>query len=503
MARDESSVSNLSFEKRTLLLNSKLAILNRDFVRFLCEEVTNDAEIDLTPSVTSYMDNVKDLRRMYNLGGKEKMEKDGEIIRKKITARRRLKEGDTTKGGDITLPFAPKIPQLKMSTPAGLSAPSQLEMSADISAISPFGGCNAALKKKDTDDDTLKVLPPTIGAPSAASGGRKRAIRGGGPLGDGESVVFRGAGEKTSTISTPTITVRPPPILFELPKPTSGFWNTKPSGGDKKEEKEEKKSEEKREEKKSEAPAIGGFSLFGSINEKMEEKKEEKGEEKKEESKPFAFGESAPKFTGFNFGGVASSSSSSSTTESSKPPPSTGGFNLFGSINNPSSTSTSSSTTPTLTFGLPKGGLVFPSSIPSTGGPSTTTEGGTEGDEEGEYVPPKAEVVENKEEDAKISLKCAVFKLEGKEYAKLGVGQLHVKENEGKSSLLVRAATATGTIWVNGRVDGTMTAEKATEDKIRVTLPVSSSEMKTFLIRIGTKEDAAKVLTTLKEAGAK
>lgn len=43
-----------------------------------------------------------------------------------------------------------------------------------------------------------------------------------------------------------------------------------------------------------------------------------------------------------------------------------------------------------------------------------------------------------------VVCRCAVFKLEGKEYAKLGVGQLYVKENEGKSSLLVRAATTTG-----------------------------------------------------------
>ncbi|GMR42372.1 hypothetical protein PMAYCL1PPCAC_12567, partial [Pristionchus mayeri] len=476
MARDETSISTLSFEKRTQQLNSKFAILNRDFVRFLCDEVSNDAEVDLTPTVKSYMDNVKDLRKMYNLETKEgeKRERDGENVRKKVTARRRLKgEGESSKEVHRTLPSIPKTPQLKMSTPAGLSAPSKLEMSADISAISPFGGCNSALNKTEESDATLKALPPTIGAPSGGAGGRKRAIRGGGPLGDGESVVFRGATE--SSIAAPTITVKPPPILFELPKATAGFWNTKPSAGDKKEEKKEEMKED-------------------------EKKEGEKGDEKKEEIKPFSFGSTAaPKFTGFNFGGIAASSSSTESP-ANKPPPSTGAFSLFAAPTSSSSASTSS--TPTLTFGLaqPSGGMKVP---PFASSATATTANEGEGEEEGEYVPPKAEVVENKEEDAKISLKCAVFKLEGGEYTKMGVGQLYVKENEGKSSLLVRAATAIGTIWVNGRIDGTMKAEKATDDKIRVTVPVSASEMKTFLIRIGRKEDADKVLSTLKDGGAK
>ncbi|GMT19465.1 hypothetical protein PFISCL1PPCAC_10762 [Pristionchus fissidentatus] len=476
MARDESSVTTLSFEKRTQLLNAKLAILNRDFVRFLCDEVGKDAEIDLTPTVNSYVENVNDLRRMYDLGtGKEGGEKrDGDIVRKKVTARRRLKgEGETTRVGDLTTPSVPHTPQLKMSTPAGSSAPTKLDMTVDISAISPFGGFAAAAAAKIIDkDDTLKALPPTIGAPSAGAGGRKRAIRGGGPLGDGESVVFRGNSEGDSTsVATPTITVKPPPIDFQLPKGNAGFWGAKPKEADKKEEKKEEK----------------------------------KVEEKKEESKPFTFGGSVPKFTGFNFGGVASSSST--PADSTPKLPSGGGFNLFGSTTAPPS----SSSTPVLSFGSkPTGGmpLAFPSLAPATTAAAATATGaattqGADGDEEGEYVPPKVEVVENKEDDAKISVKCAVFKLEGKEYAKLGVGQLYVKENEGKSSLLVRAATATGTIWVNNRVDSTMKTEMAADDKIRVSVPVSASEIKTFVIRIGTKEDAAKILKMLKDGGAK
>ncbi|VDO20059.1 unnamed protein product [Haemonchus placei] len=90
--------------------------------------------------------------------------------------------------------------------------------------------------------------------------------------------------------------------------------------------------------------------------------------------------------------------------------------------------------------------------------------------DEGEYVPPKAEVVEFEEPGATFSSKCSVFKLVDKQYTKLGVGMLHLKEADGKKSVLVRAATAIGTVWINALMNQTMKAAKADEkgEKIRV-----------------------------------
>lgn len=115
-------------------------------------------------------------------------------------------------------------------------------------------------------------------------------------------------------------------------------------------------------------------------------------------------------------------------------------------------------------------------------------------DDEGEYVPPKVETVENQEPDAVLSSKVSVFKFTGKEYTKLGVGMLHIKDNDGKFSVLIRAATATGTVWLNSLCNKAMkaTVVDAKGDRIRLTCPSSSTEMATMMIRFGTADGAKK-----------
>ncbi|VDM68281.1 unnamed protein product [Strongylus vulgaris] len=105
---------------------------------------------------------------------------------------------------------------------------------------------------------------------------------------------------------------------------------------------------------------------------------------------------------------------------------------------------------PTLTF--PTFGSTTTTTNAAAGGlkfsfgalPKSSTEGVEEKGEEEEYVPPKAEVVEIEEPGSTFSSKCSVFKLVEKQYTKLGVGMLHLKEVDGKKSVLVRAATAIG-----------------------------------------------------------
>ncbi|EYC22388.1 hypothetical protein Y032_0017g3322 [Ancylostoma ceylanicum] len=164
---------------------------------------------------------------------------------------------------------------------------------------------------------------------------------------------------------------------------------------------------------------------------------------------------------------------------------------------------------PTLTF--PSFGSTT-STDSSTGGglkfsfgalPKSSTEGADEkGDEEGEYVPPKAEVVETEEAGATFSSKCSVFKLVDKQYTKMGVGMLHLKEIDGKKSVLVRAATAIGTVWVNALMNKTMKVAKADEkgEKLRLTCPASEKEISTYVIRFPSVKEATKVREEIEEA---
>ncbi|KAK6013794.1 hypothetical protein OSTOST_20864 [Ostertagia ostertagi] len=120
----------------------------------------------------------------------------------------------------------------------------------------------------------------------------------------------------------------------------------------------------------------------------------------------------------------------------------------------------------TTTNTAPSGGLQF--SFGSL--PKSSTEG-QKGDDEGEYIPPKAEVVEFEEPGATFSSKCSVFKLVDKQYTKLGVGMLHLKEVEGKKSVLLLC-------------------------------PASEKEISTYVIRFPSTKEASKVLEEI-EAAAK
>lgn len=57
-----------------------------------------------------------------------------------------------------------------------------------------------------------------------------------------------------------------------------------------------------------------------------------------------------------------------------------------------------------------------------------------------------------------------------KKFEKLGVGMLHLKETDGKKSVLIRAATAIGTVWLNALISSAMKVVKADDkgDKLRV-----------------------------------
>ncbi|VBB26779.1 unnamed protein product [Acanthocheilonema viteae] len=119
--------------------------------------------------------------------------------------------------------------------------------------------------------------------------------------------------------------------------------------------------------------------------------------------------------------------------------------------------------------------------------------------EESEYVPPKPEAVLVQEPKSIFSSKCSVFVLKGTEYEKLGIGQLHIKIDENnsvKKILLIRAATATGTVWVNSYIDESMKHVTIDDVKLRISC-LSGGSPSTYLLRLPKKEDRDQVVVEL------
>ncbi|VDO18987.1 unnamed protein product [Heligmosomoides polygyrus] len=467
MAADEVKQTSEQ-QMRTLQFNDKVSRLNREFIRQLQEWYKQCAHYDFSNSVKSYLEHMKRLDEMYSgkpvprAVGTETptTSSSGRVIAK---AKRRIEGGSKKEELNNSV---------SISTPSG--APPRFSLGGDVSVIKP-------------NDVTLTVPTPKASEPSATggstTGGRKRAIRGGGPAGGAEMVIFRGT-DSTSTTVTTSAAVLP---TTTLPKPTPGFWSSqkkdsdindisKPSltfGSTKMTAKSdhdnnflssgseggEKKSDDSSSEKKP-TFAFSGFGAKkdGDGSEKKSTqsltfgaKKDEEGAEKKSTLSFPTFGskqdgDSSEKKSTLTFPTFGGSGGDDKKDGDKKP---TLTFPSFGSTN---------------TGTAPSGGLQF-----AFGALPKSSTDGEKGDEEGEYVPPKAEVVETEEPGATFSSKCSVFKLVDKQYTKLGVGMLHLKEIDGKKSVLIRAATTIGTVWVNALMNKTMKAAKADEkgEKIR------------------------------------
>ncbi|WKY00741.1 hypothetical protein Q1695_015069 [Nippostrongylus brasiliensis] len=462
-------------QMRTLQFNDKVSRLNREFIRQLEEWYKQCNHYDFSNSVKSYLKHMKRLDEMYS--GKpmstpvisDNTTSSGRVIAK---AKRRI-------GGDDN--NSKLNNSVNISTPLG--APPRFNFRQDISMIKP------------NLDGTPTMPTPKASEPSAtgsAAGGRKRAIRGGGPAGGAETVVFRGT-DSSATLSSSTASA-----TTTLPKLTPGFWSSqkkdgntndvsKPtfSFGQKTSTKEGTAAEEEKSAEKSSTPSSNGkgtssdettqkptlsFPSFGT-----------KASDNSSEKKPTL---SFP-----SFGSKQDSPEKRSTPSSSDV---TNGSSEKKTLTFPSFGNSTSST-------APSGGLQF-----SFGTlPKSSTEG-DKGDEDGEYVPPKVEVVETEEAGATFSSKCSVFKLVDKQYTKLGVGMLHLKEIDGKKSVLVRAATAIGTVWLNALMNSTMKVAKADDkgEKLRLTCPTSEKEISTFVVRFPSTKEASKVLEEI-EAAAK
>ncbi|KAJ1349153.1 hypothetical protein KIN20_004616 [Parelaphostrongylus tenuis] len=339
---------------------------------------------------------------------------------------------------------------------------------------------------------STKVSTPSGAPPRFSLGGDVSAIK---PNVDVTLTLATPKGVSSVAASVPTISV------IALPKPTPGFWSTQKKDVDS---------------SSSPKPAIS----FGSIKSSSLSKEQDKnhlstlsfpkfGVEKDEDSSK----KSAMPFGSTDVGDKSGDSEKKSPLsfpkfgvdkdeDSSKKPPLS--FPSFAvskdkEKDGEKNTLTFPSFGSTAANNAPSGGLKF-----SFGTlPKSSTEGEKKEDEE-EYVPPKVEVVENEEPDAVFSTKCSVFKFVDKQYSKVGIGMFHLKEVDGKKSVLVRAATAIGTVWINALINKAMKVAKVDEkgEKIRLTYPASEEEISTYVIRFPSAKEASRVLEDI-EAAAK
>ncbi|XP_045175097.1 nuclear pore complex protein Nup50-like isoform X2 [Mercenaria mercenaria] len=205
-------------------------------------------------------------------------------------------------------------------------------------------------------------------------------------------------------------------------------------------------------------------------------KKEESAKPMEEDTKPL------PK-TGLTFG--------MGNLNTAKDTPQTSLFTGFGL--KPSTTGTSA---------VAPGGFSFAvgSSQPSS------SSGGAEGKEDEEYVPPQVETVEHKEEGALYSKKCKLFYQKDGAWTERGVGFLHLKKNEDKAQLLVRADTTLGNILLNIRLSESMPLSRQGKNNVSMMCIVNPAIPKVpddkpipMLIRVKTGEDADELLEKMKE----
>ncbi|TKR68331.1 hypothetical protein L596_024326 [Steinernema carpocapsae] len=131
---------------------------------------------------------------------------------------------------------------------------------------------------------------------------------------------------------------------------------------------------------------------------------------------------------------------------------------------------------------------------------STSQSNSEKKDEEGvDDAPPVVEAVVNEEPGTVHMVKCGVHLFKNKAYTKLGLGMLYLKKEfedlteDEPEIFLMRAATATGTVWANARLKN-VTGKSVNDVKITIQVPNTEGVMQTLLIKFPNATEATKVL---------
>lgn len=137
-----------------------------------------------------------------------------------------------------------------------------------------------------------------------------------------------------------------------------------------------------------------------------------------------------------------------------------------------------------------------------------SSQGSSQNDEE--YVPPKVEVKEIKEDDALYSKRCKLYYQKEGAWVDRGVGNLHLKPiGDTKTQILIRADTNLGNILLNVMLTASFPASRQGKNNVTVVCvpnpPMSSKPEEAsdkpvpMLIRVKTGEDADELLEKIDE----
>ncbi|GAB1608103.1 nuclear pore complex protein Nup50-like [Argonauta hians] len=126
-------------------------------------------------------------------------------------------------------------------------------------------------------------------------------------------------------------------------------------------------------------------------------------------------------------------------------------------------------------------------------------------EEEDEYVPPKAEVKEIKEDGSVYTKRCKLFYEKDKNWIDKGIGNLHVKPFKDKAQLIIRADTNLGNILLNIMLLPTMQLKRQGKNNVSLVcipnppLTKGSDDTKPvpMLIRVKSSDEADELLEQL------
>uniref|UniRef100_A0A1I7X7C2 RanBD1 domain-containing protein n=1 Tax=Heterorhabditis bacteriophora TaxID=37862 RepID=A0A1I7X7C2_HETBA len=437
MAADDLNASGITStqQMRTLRFNDKMSCLNREFINQLEDWYKQCPHYDFSSSVKSYLQHVKKLDSIYS----PSILKNTKMI-------------DSNKSANVTEPGTPGERVIAKAKRRSEHRKSEADLNTSVKISTPSG---APPRFSIGGETEISIL-------DSRAGSRKRAIRGGGPCGDTESVIFRGA--DTTAVIAPSF----PVPTISLPKPVPHFWS------------KQKTADE--DGKKSKTTTAMVTTIFDKT-EKTANDDNKRSLVESTISIGSKIAEDGRESSELICPALDSCKSTKEITEKKTTPM----FPSFGS-----------GAGPALSFGKGVSNLQnFSFGVLPT---SSTEEKKSGDDEDAEYVPPKPEIIENEEPGAIFTSKCSVFKMVNKQYTKLGVGMFYLKDNDGKRSVLVRAATAIGSVWINALVACSMKVAKADDKGIRISCPTSSSEISTYLIRFPSGKEAQEALDKIETA---
>jgi len=142
----------------------------------------------------------------------------------------------------------------------------------------------------------------------------------------------------------------------------------------------------------------------------------------------------------------------------------------------------------------------------SFGAPPKPAEGGSSATaEDAEYVPPKADVSEVKEDDALYTKRCKLFYQKDGAWIERGVGNIHLKPCNGKTQLVMRADTSLGQIILNIMLHASIPFKRQGKNNVSfMCIPNPPIDPKnddkkpvSMLMRVKTGEDADELLEQL------